>query len=74
MFPWPHPLPSAQRKEEQGTDAHGQLERVWAGNGEGGALGGLCSGWAGALLPFNHSPVTCPKREAAAACPYPSVP
>lgn len=49
----------------------GQLGSVWAGNGEGGALGGLHVGWAGALLPFNHSPVTCPKREAKAACPHP---
>lgn len=22
------------------------------------------------LLPFNHIPVTCPKREAEAACPH----
>lgn len=47
-----------------------QLGRVWAGNGEGGALGGQHPGWAGALLLFNHSPVTCPERETKAACPH----
>lgn len=70
IFPWPNLLPSAQRKEEQGTDARGQLQKVWAGNEEGKALGGPRLGWAGALLPFNHSPVTCPRREAEAACPH----
>lgn len=40
IFPWPHPLLPAQRKRNKKLTPHDQLGRVWAGNGEGGALGG----------------------------------
>ena len=53
---------------------HSQLGRVWVGNGEGEALRGPRLGWAGALLPLNHSPVAYPKRKAEAAWPHPLYP
>lgn len=68
------PASSCPKKEEQKTDA------PWsAGKGLGWEWGGWgprgpASGWAGALLLFNHSPVTCPERETKAACPHPQYP
>lgn len=68
------PASSCPKKEEQKTDA------PWsAGKGLGWEWGGWgprgpASGWAGALLLFNHSPVTCSERETKAACPHPQYP
>lgn len=68
-LPMLRPLPPAQRKEERRTDAPRSAGKSLGWEWGGWGPWGTAPGWAGALLPFNHSPVTCPKREAKAACP-----